>query len=285
MIHEITNYFTQSIHSYFDTIDSTMNATSIMNLSHFTDGIDVTDYNIDNKSALKNNHNISINSNNNYMNDKSPVNVNSNTIKEQKNYFNLSEEDLEEDTIFTFISDDESDSNVSPNVFQKPLLYANEPFDEQEGRAAVIKQLYRDAHNNFETYSELQSLLGLHIRIGDYDSMLLQESRLLSLCDLATKSNTIDSSEIEPFCKPAFEKYLLGRKCVNTWIKCNKQLSSYGIPLSSLHGAKNKDPFTMFANYNTIRGFRNRLYWNEKEKEYNTFGMIKRRMTALPFDM
>lgn len=297
MIHEVTNYFTQSINSYFDTMCSTMNTTSTMDLSHFIDGNgnndndNDNDINIDNKHISKNNHTISINSNN-YM-------------KEQKqiNYFNLREEDLVnqessgdqessadqdpwdnvEGEFITFTTDEISASNTLP--VEKPLLYENEPHDEQEVRRATIRHLYRMVHNEFETHSEMQHLLGLRIQKGDIDSMILQESRLLSIFQIAANLTANGASNIGHFCKASFEKYLLGRKCVSIWTKCNKQLTSYGLPISSLYGSQNKDPFTMFANNNTIRGFRNRLYWNEKEKEYISFGMIKRHVTTLPFRM
>lgn len=282
MIHEVTNYFTQSINSYFDTMCSTMNTTSTMDLSHFIDGNgnndndNYNDINIDNdnKHISKNNHTISINSNN-YMKEEDLVNQESSA--DQDPWDNV------EGEFITFTTDELSASNTLP--VEKPLLYENEPPDEQEVRRATIRHLYRMVHNEFETHSEMQHLLGLRILKGDIDSMILQESRLLSIFQIAANLTANGASNIGHFCKASFEKYLLGRKCVSTWTKCNKQLTSYGLPISSLYGARNKDPFTMFANNNTIRGFRNRLYWNEKEKEYISFGMIKRHVSTLPFRM
>lgn len=67
-----------------------------------------------------------------------------------------------------------------------------------------------------------------------------------------------------PITNTTLEKVYLNRPRINATIRVVHKLSKYRIPREYAIN-KAHDPFTYFMKYNTIHGYMNRLYWNERE--------------------
>jgi hypothetical protein len=72
----------------------------------------------------------------------------------------------------------------------------------------------------------------------------------------------------EPITQPKLEKVYLNRLRVNATTRVVYSLSKYRIPCEYARN-KSHDPFIYFMKYNTIHGYMNRLYWNERETMKN----------------
>lgn len=104
----------------------------------------------------------------------------------------------------------------------------------------------------------LDNLMGLHIKKNDIDAQIKQEESLIVLYE-EVFSRTISNEFLE-------QKYL-GRKKLSIGQRVQRHLCKYRLPKQYLHTDKNKDVFYLFIMNNTMNGYMNRLYWNEREHD------------------
>ena len=157
--------------------------------------------------------------------------------------------------------------NININKNKKfTWLYDNEIFEKKRIRHRNIIELYRQYIKESHNITLLNNLIGLNILKNDFSSMIIQEKNLINIYQEVYKRD-ITKYEIE---------YIyLGRRRVNIYIKYLHTLCEYRLQ----HFYKNKfsenyDPYIFFMNNNSIKGYINRLYWNEKMKEYKDVGLF-----------
>ena len=145
-------------------------------------------------------------------------------------------------------------------------LYDNETFEKKRIRHRNIIELYRHYIKETHNITLLNNLIGLNILNHDFTSMIIQEKNLINIYQEVYKRN-ITKYEIE---------YIyLGRKRVNIYIKYLYSLCYYRLPYFYKNKfSENYDPYIFFMKNNSIKGYINRLYWNEKMKEYKDFGLF-----------
>lgn len=126
--------------------------------------------------------------------------------------------------------------------------------------------LYKKSSVKFIDNIYINSLYGLYILENDIQSKIIQEENIIDLYFSVYKKKII---------KKNLEKIYLGRTCVNIYQKYKQKIGIYGLPKEYNKCFSNKsDPFTNFIKNNSIHGYLNRLYWNEKMKELHNFGVI-----------
>ena len=92
--------------------------------------------------------------------------------------------------------------------------------------------------------------------------MIHQEDTIISL-----HNSTYDF----PITRNILENIYLGRKCVNINNRILLKTNKYGLPKDFGFNRHGIDIVSQFLKYNSIRGYRNRLYWNEHQLEKNRF--------------
>jgi hypothetical protein len=145
-------------------------------------------------------------------------------------------------------------------------LYDNETFEKKRIRHRNIIELYRQYIKESHNITLLNNLIGLNILKNDFPSMIIQEKNLINIYQEVYKRDIT---------KYEMEYIYLGRKRVNIYIKYLHTLCEYRLQ----HFYKTKfsntyDPYIFFMNNNSIKGYINRLYWNEKMKEYKDIGLF-----------
>ena len=158
--------------------------------------------------------------------------------------------------------------NINMNINNKKFtyLYDNETFEKKRIRHRNIIELYRQYIRESHNITLLNNLIGLNILKNDFTSMIIQEKNLINIYQEVYKRN-ITKYEIE---------YIyLCRKRVNIYLKYLHTLCDYRLPhFYKKSFSNNEDPFIFFMNNNSIKGYINRLYWNEKMKEYKDIGLF-----------
>ena len=157
--------------------------------------------------------------------------------------------------------------NININKNKKfTWLYDNETFEKKRIRHRNIIELYRQYIKETHNISLLNNLIGLNILKNDFSSMIIQEKNLINIYQEVYKRNIT---------KYEMEDIYLGRKCVNIYIKYLYSLCYYRLPYFYKNKfSENYDPYIFFMNNNSINGYINRLYWNEKMKEYKDVGLF-----------
>lgn len=166
------------------------------------------------------------------------------------------------------ISDELKSYNTQNMNVNKKLrwLYDNETLEKKRIRHRNIIELYRKYIKETHNITLLNNLIGLNILNHDFTSMIIQEKNLIKIYQEVYKRN-ITLYEIE---------YIyLGRKRVNIYIKYLQSLCEYRLPYFYKKKFSNTyDPYIFFMNNNSIKGYINRLYWNEKIKEFKDIGLF-----------
>lgn len=166
------------------------------------------------------------------------------------------------------ISDEPKSYNKQNMNVNKKItwLYDNETLEKKRIRHRNIIELYRQYIKESHNITLLNNLIGLNILKNDFSSMIIQEKNLINIYQEVYKRNIT---------KYEMEDIYLGRKRVNIYIKYLQTLCEYRLQ----HFYKRKfsntyDPYIFFMNNNSIKGYINRLYWNEKIKEFNDTGLF-----------
>ena len=159
------------------------------------------------------------------------------------------------------------DININVNKNKKfTWLYDNEIFEKKRIRHRNIIELYRQYIKESHNITLLNNLIGLNILKNDFSSMIIQEKNLINIYQEVYKRNIT---------KYEMEDIYLGRKRVNIYIKYLYVLCYYRLPYFYKNKfSENYDPYIFFMNNNSIKGYINRLYWNEKMKEYKDVGLF-----------
>ena len=167
------------------------------------------------------------------------------------------------------ISDEPELKNIKKHKTIKKkyiFLYDNESLENKRIRHKNIIELYRKYIQESHNISLLNNLIGLNILKSDFNGMIIQENSLITIYEIVYKRNIT---------KYELENIYLGRKCVNVYNKYLNLLCEYRLPCCyKKYFANNNNPYTLFMNNNSIKGYFNRLYWNEKKKAYNQFGLF-----------
>lgn len=166
------------------------------------------------------------------------------------------------------ISNDSKSYNIqNMNINKKFLyLYDNETFEKKRIRHRNIIELYRKYIKESHNLSLLNNLIGINILKNDFSSMIIQEKNLINIYQRVYKKYIT---------KYEMEYIYLGRKRVNIYIKYLYSLCDYRLPhFYKKSFSNNEDPYIFFMNNNSIKGYINRLYWNEKMKEYKDIGLF-----------
>jgi len=106
----------------------------------------------------------------------------------------------------------------------------------------------------------IDTLMGTNIT--NIQEMIDQEDTIISL-----HNSTYDF----PITRNILENIYLGRKCVNINNRILLKTNKYGLPKDFGLTRYGIDIVSQFLKYNSIRGYRNRLYWNEHQLEKNRF--------------
>jgi hypothetical protein len=145
-------------------------------------------------------------------------------------------------------------------------LYDNETFEKKRIRHRNIIELYRQYIKESHNITLLNNLIGINILKNDFSSMIIQEKNLINIYQEVYKRNIT---------KYEMEDIYLGRKRVNVYIKYLYSLCNYRLPyFYKKKFSDNYDPYIFFMKNNSIKGYINRLYWNEKMKEYKDIGLF-----------
>ena len=160
---------------------------------------------------------------------------------------------------------DEEDYKITVNN-KNIYLYNDENLKQKNMRHKKVIELYKKYMLKNKDISLLNNLLGINILQNDIKNKILQENNLINIY------NNVYKKRISKF---IFEKKYLGRKCTSIYSKCLNLLCEYRLP----NNYKNQfsqisDPYILFMKNNSIKGYMNRLYWNEKIKEYQLFGLF-----------
>lgn len=107
----------------------------------------------------------------------------------------------------------------------------------------------------FGAYS-LDMLTGTGIHSSNVQGLLQQELLMIELHNI-THETPVTQNELE-------NKYL-GRGRVSADSRSTIKLSKYRLP-PEYDVRRSKDPYALFMKTNSIRGFMNRAYWNEREQ-------------------
>lgn len=108
----------------------------------------------------------------------------------------------------------------------------------------------------------IDTLMGTDITKNNIAAMIQQEDTIISL-----HNSTYDP----PITRNILENLYLGRKCVNIDRRITLKINQYGLPKDFGLNRHGIDIVSQFLKYNSIRGYRNRLYWNEYEIEQKRF--------------
>jgi hypothetical protein len=167
------------------------------------------------------------------------------------------------------ISDEPELQNMNQHIIIKKkiiFLYDNESFENKRIRHKNIINLYRKYIQESHNISLLNNLIGLNILKNDIDSIITQENNLINIYEIVYKRNIT---------KYELENVYLCRKCINIYNKYLNLLCEYRLPSCyKKYFTNNNNPYTLFMNNNSIKGYLNRLYWNEKNKIYKQFGLF-----------
>lgn len=119
-----------------------------------------------------------------------------------------------------------------------------------------IIQLYNDYKKNggFGMFI-LDDLLGKNIKADDIPQIVDLECKIIQLYHVTYNV---------PITLDILEKKYLGRKRVNVYSRIN-----YRIKNSIKNAPKNFDIYTNFMKNNSIKGYKTREYWREKEEMEN----------------
>ena len=119
-----------------------------------------------------------------------------------------------------------------------------------------IIQLYNDYKNNggYGMFV-LDDLLGKNIKTDDIPQLVSLELKIIELYHITYNI---------PITLDILEKKYLGRKRVNVYIRIN-----YCIKNNIKKAPKNFDIYTHFMKNNSIKGYKTRQYWREKEEMNN----------------
>ena len=184
-----------------------------------------------------------------------------------------------------FIIDEDNNSEKIDNINKQlkkkiyfidknSYLYQNEDKKSQKKRIHQIQKLYKKSKPYSIDQIYLQNLYGNFLLKNDKQGQLNQEEYIIDLYELVYNKKISKSN---------LEKIFLGRKCVSIYQKIKDKIGFYRIPIIyHQHFTKNDDPYSLFMRNNTINGYINRLYWNEKIKEYKTYGVINDYYSNLP---
>jgi len=158
--------------------------------------------------------------------------------------------------------------NINININNKKFtyLYDNETFEKKRFRHRNIIELYQHYIKETHNLSLLNNLIGINILKNDFSSMIIQEKNLLNIYQEVYKKNIT---------KYEMEYIYLGRKRVNIYIKYLHTLCEYRLQhFYKRKFSDNYDPYIFFMNNNSIKGYINRLYWNEKMNQYKDTGLF-----------
>ena len=143
-------------------------------------------------------------------------------------------------------------------IDKNTYLYQNEDKKKQDERIHQILKLYKKSRPCFIDQIYLQNLYGNLLLKNDIQGKLNQEEYIIDLYEY------VYEKKISKF---QLENIFLGRKCVSIYQKIQHKLGTYRIPrVYHQYFTKNDDPYSIFMRNNTIQGYMNRLYWNEKKK-------------------
>lgn len=158
------------------------------------------------------------------------------------------------------------DQHIIIKTKKYAFLYDSESFENKRIRHKNIINLYRKYIQETHNISLLNNLIGLNILKNDINSMIMQENNLINIYEVVYKRNIT---------KYELENIYLCRKCINIYNKYLNLLCHYRLPnYFNNKFNNNTNPYTLFMNNNSIKGYFDRLYWNEKNKIYNQFGLF-----------
>ena len=159
-------------------------------------------------------------------------------------------------------------------INKNSYLYQNEDKKIQRKRFDQILKLYKKSKPYFIDQIYLKNLYGNFLLKNDIQGQLNQEEYIIDLYELVYEKKISKSN---------LEKIFLGRKCVSIYQKIKDKIGFYRIlRVYHQHFTKNDDPYSLFMRNNTIHGYTNRLYWNEKLNEYKTYGVLNNYYSKLP---
>ena len=162
-------------------------------------------------------------------------------------------------------------------IDKNSYLYQNEDKNLQKKRIHQILKLYKKSRPYSIDQIYLQHLYGNLLLKNDIQGQLNQEEYIKDLYEYVYKKKIFKSQ---------LETIFLGRKCVSIYQKIQNKIGYYRIPrVYHHHFTKNDDPYSIFMRNNTIHGYINRLYWNEKKKENEAFGFITYYKSNLPLQI
>ena len=161
-------------------------------------------------------------------------------------------------------------------IDKNSYLYQNEDKKLQKKRIHQILKLYIKSRPYSIDQIYLQNLYGNLLLKNDVQGQINQEEYIMDLYEAVYKKK---------ISKSCLETIFLGRKCISIYQKIQNKLGSYRIPRVYHHFTKNDDPYSIFMRNNTIHGYMNRLYWNEKKKEDEAFGLITYYKSNLPLQI
>lgn len=151
-------------------------------------------------------------------------------------------------------------------IDKNSYLYQNEDKKIQKKRIHQIQKLYKKSKPCSIDRIYLQNLYGILLLKNDIQGQLNQEEYIINLYE------SVYEKKIYKF---QLEKKFLGRKCVSIYQKIQQKIGNYRIPrVYHQYFTKNDDPYSIFMRNNTIQGYMNRLYWNEKKKDDEIYGLV-----------
>lgn len=159
-------------------------------------------------------------------------------------------------------------------IDKKSYLYQNEDKKTQKKRIHQILKLYKKSRPYSIDRIYLQNLYGILLLKNDIQGQLNQEEYIIDLYELVHEKKIYKSQ---------LEKFFLGRKCVSIYQKIQYKIGFYRIPrVYQKYFTKSDNPYSLFMRNNTIHGYINRLYWNEKKKDDEIYGLGKCYYSNLP---
>ena len=173
---------------------------------------------------------------------------------------------MEEDNKNENLDDKNDECKKISSIDKNSYLYQNEDKKLQKKRIHQILKLYIKSRPYTMDQIYLQNLYGNLLLKHDIQGQLNQEEYIMDL---------YESVYEKKISKYHLETIFLGRKCISIYQKIQNKLGSYRIPrVYHHHFTKNDDPYSIFMRNNSIHGYINRLYWNEKKREDESFGLI-----------
>lgn len=127
---------------------------------------------------------------------------------------------------------------------------------------ALTKLLKDNKREGGFGFYPIDTLMGTDITKNNIAAMIQQEDTIISLYN-----STYDF----PITRNILENIYLGRKCVTINGRITLKINRYGLPKDFGLNRHGIDIVSQFLKYNSIRGYRNRMYWNEYEIEKKRF--------------